>query len=320
VTYLIYACYNTTCERMKISDVALCAQLACILEVSSPKPGNVNRYYDFKDTRYEHFLASSIAIGRFVHEATAKGYGVGKGNLKVGEVGLGKLIKEAVFESKKWHKGENTNLGIVMLLIPLASACGLTLAQKGNIVNSTLKENFDYIMKGTTYRDALYLYKAIRFSKPGGLGKVEDLDVNDESSDEKIKSKNLNLYQIMKLTQMDTIAKELTTGMRISFEIGYPTIIESYSKSKDINNAIVHCFLKILSEIPDSLIARKNGINVAEEISREAMVLLEMGLDSRGLNRFDRKLRDEKNRLNPGTTADLVASSLMIALLNGVRP
>ncbi|MEM2793636.1 MAG: triphosphoribosyl-dephospho-CoA synthase, partial [Candidatus Methanomethylicia archaeon] len=32
---------------------------------------------------------------------------------------------------------------------------------------------------------------------------------------------------------------------------------------------------------------------------------------------FDRELRNEGNKLNPGSTADLVASSIMISLLIG---
>ncbi|MHA1480725.1 MAG: triphosphoribosyl-dephospho-CoA synthase, partial [Candidatus Thorarchaeota archaeon] len=33
------------------------AQLAILLEVSSPKPGNVNRLRRFSDTGYRHFMA-----------------------------------------------------------------------------------------------------------------------------------------------------------------------------------------------------------------------------------------------------------------------
>ena len=44
-------------------NVGLAAQLACLLEVSAPKPGNVSPGRHFADLRYEDFLASALAIG-----------------------------------------------------------------------------------------------------------------------------------------------------------------------------------------------------------------------------------------------------------------
>src|SRR5205823_6047305 len=44
-------------------DVATAGQLACLLEVSAPKPGNVSPFASFRDTTYEDFLASAAAIG-----------------------------------------------------------------------------------------------------------------------------------------------------------------------------------------------------------------------------------------------------------------
>ena len=44
------------------ADVAAAAQLACLLEASAPKPGNVCPGRPFSDARYEDFLASAVAI------------------------------------------------------------------------------------------------------------------------------------------------------------------------------------------------------------------------------------------------------------------
>ena len=44
-------------------DIGVMAQLACLLEVSAPKPGNVCPGRHFPDARYEDFLASALAIG-----------------------------------------------------------------------------------------------------------------------------------------------------------------------------------------------------------------------------------------------------------------
>src|SRR5687768_4055615 len=88
-------------------DVAAAAQLACLLEVSAPKPGNVSPGRHFADTRYEDFLASAVAIG-----APLAGAGTRP---------LGATIRLAIEATARWTKS-NTNLGIVLLLAPLARA------------------------------------------------------------------------------------------------------------------------------------------------------------------------------------------------------
>ena len=44
-------------------SVAGAAQLACVLEVSAEKPGNITPSHDFHDMSYEDMLRSAIAIG-----------------------------------------------------------------------------------------------------------------------------------------------------------------------------------------------------------------------------------------------------------------
>src|SRR5207244_13249649 len=54
------------------ADVAVAAQLACLLEASAPKPGNVSPGADFHDARYEDFLASAAGIGPAVAAAAER--------------------------------------------------------------------------------------------------------------------------------------------------------------------------------------------------------------------------------------------------------
>ena len=91
-------------------NVGLAAQLACLLEVSAPKPGNVSPGRHFADLRYEDFLASALAIGEPM--ATA------------GERGVGSTIRQAVEATARLTQS-NTNLGIVLLFAPLARAASL---------------------------------------------------------------------------------------------------------------------------------------------------------------------------------------------------
>lgn len=88
-------------------DVAAAAQLACLLEVSAPKPGNVSPGRHFADARYEDFLASAVAIGEPLAGA--------------GTRSVGATVRLAVETTARWTR-TNTNLGIVLLLTPLARA------------------------------------------------------------------------------------------------------------------------------------------------------------------------------------------------------
>ena len=92
-----------------------------------------------------------------------------------------------------------------------------------------------------------------------------------------------------------------------------------------MNAAIVHTFLKILSNHPDTFIARKAGIEKAREVSLDAKNILKTGglaaaEGRKGVNDLDLKLRSSGNRLNPGTTADLTAATLALCTLSGYRP
>lgn len=121
--------------------------------------------------------------------------------------------------------------------------------------------------------------------------------------------------------EWDSISREWLTGYEISYRIGAPTFTSTLRQTGNLNTATVHTFLKILSLIPDSLITRKNSIETAKDIADKAKEVLEVG----GLNtekgrnmltRFDRELQKSKGKLNPGSTADLTASSIMVSLNN----
>src|SRR5687767_12772288 len=89
------------------ADVAAAAQLACLLEASAPKPGNVCPGRHFADVRYEDFLASAVAIGGPFAGAAGRP--------------LGATVRLAVEATSQWTR-TNTNLGIVLLLAPLVRA------------------------------------------------------------------------------------------------------------------------------------------------------------------------------------------------------
>ena len=75
--------------------------LACMLEATAPKPGNVHRGADFEDATFTDFLAAAVAIGP-VFETS-------------GRSGVGELVREAV-EATQALVDHNVNLGMVLLL------------------------------------------------------------------------------------------------------------------------------------------------------------------------------------------------------------
>jgi len=89
-----------------------------------------------------------------------------------------------------------------------------------------------------------------------------------------------------------------------------------------LSDSILQTFLTILARRPDSLIARKNGPAASEHVSglaqgilKDGGVFSEQGLEE--LKNLDLELRDERHRLNPGTTADLVAAAIFVFLIEG---
>jgi len=339
---------NNVLEKAKKRDipeyVMLCAQLAAALEVSGwPKPGNVHRTKDFRETRFEHFLAGAVAMGPTMREAAVRGVKIGKGELDASALGLGKLIRRAVHDIKLWHKGGNTHLGTCMLFTPLAAAAGRSVVDNRQIELTNLRRNVASAMESTTPQDATDVYEAILMvSSESELGRYEAEgapDLYDPESRRKLLEGDISLFDAMKTASgWDSIAKELVTGMRISFELGYPTLTKVFQETGDINVATVHTFLTILSKVPDTFIARKIGHEKSSNVRRavesgrrevrwlseEAASILEKGgltteEGSEAAWALDRRLQEGGGDLNPGTTADLTSASLMIGLLQGLR-
>jgi len=312
------------CEKAK--HISKCLELAILFEVSAAKPGNVNFTVGFEGTRVEHFLASAVVAGPSFEEAARRGIAVEDKKLRVNDVGMGEIIKNCVVDIEAWQKGGNTLLGTVILFAPIAVAAGMTPTRENfDFEFSCLRENLKLAVESTTAEDAVHLYEAVDVAKPSGLNKAPDLDVNDPSSKERILRENVSLYQVFKIAAgYDDVCAEWVNNYPITFELAYPYLMKQL-KSRDLNTAIMHTFLKVLSEHPDTFIARKVGFEKAREISLNAKRVLELGgvetsEGREGILEFDRKLRESGNLLNPGTTADLTAASLALCTLSGYRP
>lgn len=283
-------------------------QFALILEVCSEKTGNVTPTHDFADTRFEDYLRGAIALKPTLEKAAS------------GERSLGDLVLEVVTAVKRSHTGGNTHLGLAMLLTPLAKAAGECLTE-GDTELQSLQDRVKKVMESSTVDDALKLYEAINLADTGGLEEEVELDVRKRESLDEIKDKGLTLLDIMKYSAgWDSVASELANGMENVFKCS-KAMRDTHEKTEDLMSTIVQTYLTMLADKQDTLIVKKVGLEKAEEVSAKSREVLDAGgvLTVEGREKvveLDSFLRNQGNKLNPGTTADLVTASLAIALLH----
>lgn len=311
----------------KAKHVSKCLELAILFEVSANKPGNVNPIVGFEGTRHEHFLVSAVVAADSFDRAAKRGVQVSQGEIKIGDVELGQIIKDSVLDINAWQHGGNTLLGTVILLSPIAVAAGMTSTKEEyDFRIPEIRENVKLVVESTTPEDAVNVYDAIKVADPNGLGTAPELDINDPNSIDTIRKKRITLYDTFIIaSKYDWICSEWVKNYPITFEVAYPYLITQIAKNKGLNVAIIHTFLKILAEYPDTFIARKIGIRKAGEVSVKAEEVMNLGglgtLQGReNLRKFDQMLRNSGNLLNPGTTADIIAATLALLVLGGYRP
>jgi triphosphoribosyl-dephospho-CoA synthase len=265
-------------------------QLACLLEVSAAKPGNITPAHDFADTTYADMMRSALALG----PVFGRGRAVQR---RVGE-----LIADGV-EATALLVRANTNLGIVLLFAPLVRAT----VTRG--ADEPLRAAVERTLAGLDVDDAAAAFAAIASAAPGGLGEAPEHDVRAPA--------RVSLREAMAAAaHRDSIASEYATGYAIVFDSGLPLLDDGLRTRPSTLDAIVSLHVGLLASHPDTLIARKAGGAAAQAVSAAARSVRD---GATSLAEFDASLRRDGNRLNPGTTADLVAATLLAAMLSGVR-
>ncbi|MBX9580788.1 MAG: triphosphoribosyl-dephospho-CoA synthase [Gemmataceae bacterium] len=282
----------TEYEPAKIAiDYDRDAEVACIWEVAARKMGNVHPRAEYRDLGLVDFLLSAAAI-----RSTFR---------LVGHSSLGWNVLLAVRQTRT-AVGSNTNLGMILLLTPLVDAC---------LRPGSLREATSEVLSGLTVRDTEHVYRAIRLANPGGLGDAPEQDVRAEPT--------LTLLDAMKLAaDRDMVARQYSNGFADVFDFGVPAFLDALGRFGCVEAAVIDSQLRWLAEYPDSLIARKNGPAAAEEVRRRAADLLRLGGIATPEGRragvaLDKYLRSDGNKLNPGTTADLITACLFVALREG---
>lgn len=275
-------------------DTSGLVQVACIWEAAARKAGNVHPRAELPGMSLTDFLLSAAAI-RVPFED-----GCGRG--------VGHAIWSAV-EATREIVGHNTNLGIILLTAPL-------VAVRDSV---GLRDGVSAVLGGLTVRDAEDAFQGIRLANPGGLGKAPEQDVSQHPT--------VTLLEAMRLAaDRDMVARQYANGFADVFDFGTPAFLDAFNRFGCIEAAVIDSQLRWLAEYPDSLIARKNGLVVADDVRRRAAEVLRLGGIATAEGRragvaLDRHLRSDGNKLNPGTTADLITACLFVALReNKVAP
>lgn len=261
-----------------------CAAVASILEASAPKPGNVHPGASFTDLDHADLVAAGLAIAPAMERASSQP--------------LGRTILDAVHASRAVTRS-NANLGIVLLIAPLAAA--------------DAPRAVDAVLARLTAADAADVWRAIAVAMPGGMGSSGRDDLRGPAPDD--------LRAAMRhAAPHDTIARLWAEGYAPLFAGVVTDLDAELNAGLPLGDAIVRSQLRQLAREPDTLIVRRHGRLAATDVSRRAAAVLAAGGDWReAAARLDAALRAPR-RLNPGTTADLVAAALYILLREGRLP
>jgi triphosphoribosyl-dephospho-CoA synthase len=165
-------------------------------------------------------------------------------------------------------------------------------------------------LNNLTIDDAEKCYQAIRLAEAGGMGEIENQDINQQPT--------ITLKQAMKIAEKrDTIARQYINNYDAIWCIGLPNLTKSINCGETVEWATTFAYLIMLSKLPDTLISRKKGRYTSEKVSTSAHSLIKKIKENKKLSdrmdeviTWDNELK--KERLNPGTTADLTAATLLV--------
>jgi triphosphoribosyl-dephospho-CoA synthase len=286
----------------------LAAQAACILEADAPKVGNVSRYHDFADTKLEDFHISALLIGPLLNDTLTRG---------VGQTVL------AAAEATRQRVTVNTNLGILLLLCPLAAAWlsmqelpQQTGRQRAHYLQCW-REETRKVLDNLTVADTEAVYQAIRLAAPGGLGSVAAYDVQGEDKP------GINLLEAMCLSaKQDMIGAEYKSNFSLVFTFALPALEQALVAGLSMAQAIVQAHVRLLAQQGDTLICRKLGREAMDTVRVRAQAACELGgllseAGQKAIEELDAFLRCRDNSYNPGSTADIMAAALFVFLLAG---
>ena len=268
------------------------AVLALLLEVTgTPKPGNVDRHHDHEDLRFEQFLAGAVGTEPALRAAP--------------DPRLGETFERAVAGMSD-QRGGNTQFGALLTVVPLLYA-----EHAGDLSPDGARA----VVEATTVDDAADFYRAFEHvdvavdDPPAGL---DDLDVRRGSDAvSAVRERGLTLGALMKRSaDVDGVAAEWTDG----FERTFAAARAIERGSGPVPDRAARAFLDMLAEKVDTFVVKTHDRATAEAVRERARGASDGVTDPA-------TLADElvAEGINPGTTADLTAGALFIALRRGLE-
>ncbi|MXR42665.1 triphosphoribosyl-dephospho-CoA synthase [Halobaculum sp. WSA2] len=277
------------------------AELALLLEVAgTPKPGNVDRARDLAALRFEHFLAGAVGARPGLERAAAGD--------PVGEA------FEAAVAGMSEQSGGNTQFGCLLLLTPLVRAAtddDRTLSPDGVAA----------VCEATTVDDAAGFYRAFEHVDVAVADPPEGMDALEVRRGAEavpaLRDRGVTLFEVMREsaapvddhgTPGDANAREWVEGFPRAFRAAEAIRADD----GPIVDRAARAFLDLLAEAEDTLVRTQHGPEVAREVRERAA----------GIGSLDEAeaWADElvERGINPGTTADVTAAALFVALERGV--
>ena len=286
------ACTRGT-DGERIERLAEDAELALLLEVSgTPKPGNVDRERDYPDLRFEHFVAGAVRARPGLEELAAGGP-------------IGEGFETAVAGMSR-QSGGNTQFGALLALAPLVSAAaGDRLDPEG--VRGVVAE--------TTVDDAVAFYRAFDHVTVSVGEPPADVDAPDvrlaADAEPRLRGRGLTLADVMaESAPVDGVAAEWTEGFPRTFAAAR-SILEASGPVADRAAAV---YLDLLADRVDTFVASQHGPETARSVRDRAAAARDGEVDPTALAE-----EFVERGINPGTTADLTAAALFVALRRGLE-
>lgn len=260
---------------------------ACMGELQALKPGNVHVFADGHGMTIDDFIRSADVTAALVANT---------------EWSVGQRILEAV-RATRAATGQNTNLGLILLCVPLIEA-----AMHWSH-GQTLENSLTQVLDTLTVEDAVAVAQAIVLAAPAGLGTVKRADVHDVP--------NVTLLELMKLAQFrDRIAWNYANQFQDVLWFGVNRYHDAMTRWDNTAWATTALYLGFLSGQPDTHIVRKYGESTARSVMQEAAEYElkywqtdNPKLIQKSLMDWDKTLK--QRAINPGTSADLVVTTLL---------
>ncbi|MEM5294952.1 triphosphoribosyl-dephospho-CoA synthase [Burkholderia sp. JPY481] len=275
---------------------------ACALDVTTPKPGNVSTQSPGHGMNAAQFLASADASLDALFAPGAR---------------VGQRILDAVTRTRA-AVGCNTNLGIVLLVAPLAAALDETGERP--LTAPAWRAAVGDVLSRLDVEDARLAYRAIALANPGGLGDAPEQSVHAAPT--------IGLRDAMRLaSERDSIARQYANGFADLFETGLTACFEASTPAPEPapvdpgEIAMLNVFLAFLAGWPDSHIVRKHGLALAQSVTlvareqharwRQTRPAARRTASDPQLDAWDAELK--ARAINPGTSADLAVATLFVA-------